>query len=228
MRRREILFWFHRLFVPSLIIHGSVKKGSELFLDYPITYKKPSARGFFFFLSPVLQRFGSLEKWGTGRSWSQVAEKDWQVRWENTENVSRFLQLFSNLRCDNRKVGRERKKTKPLRCYCLETTVMKATAECKRLNIPWQRKQEKKIHTATLPALCYRNSWIITISQLQTSAGSNTSPNLKTEGNPSGSISFETGRSFFTATAKDKELIGIKGCLSPFSMKYWFFLFALL
>lgn len=147
MRRREILFWFHRLFIPSLIIHGSVKKGRALFLDYPITYKKASARRFF--LSLVLQRFGSLEKWGTGRSWSQVAGKDWQVRWENTENVSSFLQLFSNLRCADRKGGRERKKTKPLKCYCLETTLMKATAECKMLNIPWQGKQAKKIHIAT-------------------------------------------------------------------------------
>ena len=38
----------------------------------------------------------------------------------------------------------------------------------------------------------------------------------------SGSISFEAGRSFYTATAKDKELTGIKGCLSPFSRKHSF------
>ena len=76
-RRREILFWFCRLFILSLIIHASVKKGSALFLDYPITYKKASAR---FFLSLVPQSFGSLEKWGTGRSWSQVAGKDLKAR----------------------------------------------------------------------------------------------------------------------------------------------------
>lgn len=75
-----------------------------------------------------------------------------------------------------------------------------------------------------LRGLCYKNSWIITILQLKTFAGSNTSLNLKTAtvhgGNPSGSISFEAGRSFFTATVNDKELIGIKGCLSPLSIKY--------
>lgn len=76
-----------------------------------------------------------------------------------------------------------------------------------------------------LHALCYKNSWIITISQLKMFAGSNTSLNLKTAaihgGNPSGSISFEAGRSFFTVAVKDKGLIGIKGCfsLSLFSVK---------
>lgn len=43
VRRRGILFWFCRLFILSLIIHASVKKGSTLFLDYPITYKKAPA-----------------------------------------------------------------------------------------------------------------------------------------------------------------------------------------
>lgn len=60
MRRREILFWFHRLFIPSLIIHGSVKKGRALFLDYPITYKKASARGFFF-------KPGTAKVWESGK-----------------------------------------------------------------------------------------------------------------------------------------------------------------
>lgn len=64
MRRREILFWFHRLFVPSLIIHGSVKKGRELFLDYPITYKKPSARGFIFFFKPSTAKVWEPRKMG--------------------------------------------------------------------------------------------------------------------------------------------------------------------
>lgn len=87
-----------------------------------------------------------------------------------------------------------------------------------------RENRQMKSTQALLHALCYKNSWIITISQLKTFAGSNTSLNLKTAavhgGNPSGSISFEAGRSFFTAAVKDKELIGIKGCLSPFSIKY--------
>jgi len=58
-------------------MHAAVKKGSALFLDCPITYTKASA---IFFLSLLLQRFGSLGKWGTGRSWSQVAGKDLQAR----------------------------------------------------------------------------------------------------------------------------------------------------
>lgn len=87
-----------------------------------------------------------------------------------------------------------------------------------------RENRQTKSTQPLLRALCDKNSWIITILQLKTFAGSNTSLNLKAaavhRANSSGSISFEAGRSFFAATVKDKELIGIKGCLSPFSIKH--------